>query len=107
MYFNLIAWFCFVCFVLFVFKYFIYRQMKSPAITATMYGGNKTLYLQVIWTYVIDFNILNLLKCTEFEKKKLAFFFLIADSSFNWRTNKAKSFQDTERYGAVRYWFSS
>ncbi|XP_057278887.1 NEDD8-activating enzyme E1 catalytic subunit isoform X4 [Pezoporus wallicus] len=24
------------------------RQMKSPAITATMYGGNKTLYLQTV-----------------------------------------------------------
>lgn len=36
--------------------------MKSPAITATMYGGNKTLYLQVISTYVIVLN--NLFKFT-------------------------------------------
>lgn len=42
-------------------KCFVCRQMKSPAITATMYGGNKTLYLQVISTYIIVFNI-NLFK---------------------------------------------
>lgn len=53
---------CFYLIVFFLKKCFIYRQMKSPAITATMYGGNKTLYLQVISTYVIVLN--NLFKFT-------------------------------------------
>lgn len=78
-------------------KCFICRQMKSPAITATMYGGNKTLYLQVIWTYIIVLD--NLFKFTDFERKSFDFF--SADSSFHWRANKAKSFQDTKRYHAV------
>lgn len=70
--FNLIAWFVFC---LFVFKCFIYRQMKSPAITATMYGGNKTLYLQVIWTYIIVFKIWIYINLLNLKENIFPFFF--------------------------------
>lgn len=90
-----------------------FRQMKSPAITATVEGKNKTLYLQVSNLCVFIQSHCNVsLRGVLMKLSKQSFWlvlirvivhvvFCFTVCRFNWTEDTAKSVQNTEGWGAL------